>query len=320
MLRKRRVVSTGRRGKYLLLHFEHGSLIIHLGMSGHLRMLTGEPPPGKHDHVDLVLGQSRMRFTDPRRFGALLWHANEEGDIESHALLRALGVEPLGCTDLAQRLFRATRTRTAPVKQVLLAGDVHNVPERLAEHAILVLLSDHEGLPLSLIEGMRAGMAIVASRLPGIEELLQDGESALLVNNTPEAVAQALQRLLSDAALRMRLGAAARARYEARHRPEAMAARVLQIYEEAPLLPTARWPMTRPRRHGQALASAQAQAQQRHLLWALLGVPVLALAWLLGGWLQRQGWVTHDFGRTVLASVQGRVDTAHPSLPAWTPC
>ena len=124
ILRKQRVVSTGRRGKYLLLHFEHGSLIIHLGMSGHLRILTGDPPPGKHDHVDLVLGQSRMRFTDPRRFGAVLWHAKEEGDIESHVLLRALGAEPLGCSDMGQRLYRATRSRSAPIKQVLLAGDI----------------------------------------------------------------------------------------------------------------------------------------------------------------------------------------------------
>ena len=220
-------------------------------------------------------------------------------------LLAAQGLQPnvhlLG--DGPQRSAHEALAAQLPTGQVLFAGDVHDVPERLAGHAVLVLLSDHEGLPLSLIEGMRAGMAIVASRLPGVQELLHDGESALLVDNTPEAVAQALQRLLSDAALRARLGAAARARYETRHRPEAMAARVLQIYEEAPLLPTARWPMTRPRRHGQALASAHAQAQQRHLLWALLGVPVLALAWLLGGWLQRQGWVTHDFGRTVLASL-----------------
>ena len=202
--------------------------------------------------------------------------------------------------DGPQRAAHAALAAQLPAGQVRLAGDVHDVPEQLARHPILVLLSDHEGLPLSLIEGMRAGMAILASRLPGIEELLQDGESALLVDNTPEAVAQALQRLLGDAALRTRLGAAARARYEKHHRPEALAARVLQIYEEAPLLPTARWPMTRPRRQGQALASAHAQTQQRHLLWALLGMPVLALGWLLGEWLQRQGWVTQDFGRTVL--------------------
>lgn len=124
LLRKRRVLSTGRRGKYLLLNFEHGSLIIHLGMSGHLRILRESVPPQKHDHVDLVLGKERMRLTDPRRFGAVLWHAKEEGDIESHLLLRSLGVEPLGCADLAQRLYRDTRARSAAIKQVLLAGDI----------------------------------------------------------------------------------------------------------------------------------------------------------------------------------------------------
>ena len=124
LLQKRRVLSTGRRGKYLLLHFEHGSLIIHLCMSGHLRVLTGSPAPQKHDHVDLVLGGQRLRFTDPRRFGAVLWHAKDDGDIESHPLLRKLGVEPLDCRDLAQRLFRETRGRSAAIKQVLLAGDI----------------------------------------------------------------------------------------------------------------------------------------------------------------------------------------------------
>ena len=124
LLSRRRVLSTGRRGKYLLLHFEHGTLIVHLGMSGHLRVLSGSPPPQKHDHVDLVLGAQRLRFTDPRRFGAVLWHPNEDGDIESHLLLRSLGVEPLTCTDLAQRLHRETRSRSAAIKQVLLAGDI----------------------------------------------------------------------------------------------------------------------------------------------------------------------------------------------------
>ena len=80
LLQQRRVLSTGRRGKYLLLNFEHGTLIIHLGMSGHLRVLSGSHPPQKHDHVDVVMGETRLRLTDPRRFGAVLWHSNEEGD------------------------------------------------------------------------------------------------------------------------------------------------------------------------------------------------------------------------------------------------
>jgi formamidopyrimidine-DNA glycosylase len=116
--------STARRGKYLLLNFDHGTLIIHLGMSGHLRVLPPGVTPQKHDHFDLNLQNQVMRFTDPRRFGAVLWHAQEDGDIEAHLLLRHLGVEPLGRDDLAQLLHRGTRTRSAAIKQVLLAGDI----------------------------------------------------------------------------------------------------------------------------------------------------------------------------------------------------
>jgi formamidopyrimidine-DNA glycosylase len=116
--------ATGRRGKYLLIAFDHGTLIVHLGMSGHLRILPLATPPQKHDHFDLVVGDRLMRLTDPRRFGAVLWHAMEEGEIDEHILLRSLGVEPLGEAFSAQLLYRMTRNRSAPIKQVLLAGDI----------------------------------------------------------------------------------------------------------------------------------------------------------------------------------------------------
>jgi formamidopyrimidine-DNA glycosylase len=115
---------TGRRGKYLLLNFDHGTLIIHLGMSGHLRILPADTPPGKHDHVDVVMGKEMLRMTDPRRFGAVLWQDREEGPPEEHWLLKGLGVEPLGEDFSAQLLYRGTRNRKAAIKQVLLAGDI----------------------------------------------------------------------------------------------------------------------------------------------------------------------------------------------------
>src|SRR4051794_4617067 len=68
----RTIRSTGRRGKYLLIRFDHGTLIVHLGMSGHLRILPVGTPPQKHDHFDLLLDKQLMRLTDPRRFGAVL--------------------------------------------------------------------------------------------------------------------------------------------------------------------------------------------------------------------------------------------------------
>jgi formamidopyrimidine-DNA glycosylase len=130
----RRILQVGRRGKYLLLHFEHGSLIIHLGMSGHLRVLPLGTEPKKHDHIDIVVdngpgaGKQVLRLHDPRRFGAVLWHAHDDGELEQHVLLRGLGVEPLAAEMsgelLGALLFNASRRRSAPVKQFLLAGDV----------------------------------------------------------------------------------------------------------------------------------------------------------------------------------------------------
>lgn len=119
-----RVRSTGRRGKYLLINFDHGTLIVHLGMSGHLRILPLGIVPQKHDHFDLVVGKQVMRMTDPRRFGAVLWHDAADGDIEEHMLLRGLGLEPLEDKFSAKELHRQTRKRSAPIKQVLLAGDL----------------------------------------------------------------------------------------------------------------------------------------------------------------------------------------------------
>jgi formamidopyrimidine-DNA glycosylase len=128
LLAGRLVRSTGRRGKYLLVHFDHGTLIIHLGMSGHLRILTTGIDPEKHDHFDLVVegpaSQQVLRMKDPRRFGAVLWHDHADGLLESHVLLRGLGVEPLEPGFSGKLLYDQTRQRSAPVKQVLLAGDI----------------------------------------------------------------------------------------------------------------------------------------------------------------------------------------------------
>ena len=135
LLAGHQVLRTGRRGKYLLVHFDHGTLIIHLGMSGHLRVLPPGVPPQKHDHFDLVVdagggaaddGQARqvLRLTDPRRFGAVLWHDAADGLLEHHVLLRELGVEPLEAGFSGKLLYDQTRQRSAPVKQVLLAGDI----------------------------------------------------------------------------------------------------------------------------------------------------------------------------------------------------
>lgn len=108
-----------RRAKYLLIHFDHGTLILHLGMSGRLCHLAVHEPPEKHDHFDLVLDNGALvRLRDPRRFGAVLW---AENPLE-HAVLGTLGVEPLLESFNGAWLHRNIRTRSAPVKLVIMDG------------------------------------------------------------------------------------------------------------------------------------------------------------------------------------------------------
>jgi len=114
--------SVGRRSKYLLLDCETGWLILHLGMSGSLRMVPAQQVPGKHDHFDLVLenGQA-LRLTDPRRFGAVIW---EPGEPAHHKLLRGLGPEPFDAAFDAKWLHARTRGRSAPIKNVLMDSHI----------------------------------------------------------------------------------------------------------------------------------------------------------------------------------------------------
>jgi len=115
-----RIVKTiRRRGKYLLLDCGDGHLILHLGMSGSLRVLPPGTPAGKHDHFDLVLGDRVLRLRDPRRFGAVLWTS---GDTEAHPLLAHLGVEPLSRSLNPERLHALTRGHRTAIKHFLMDG------------------------------------------------------------------------------------------------------------------------------------------------------------------------------------------------------
>lgn len=111
-----------RRAKYLLVEFDHGTLILHLGMSGSLCVLPAKTPAEKHDHFDLVLANGMlMRLRDPRRFGAVLWHS---GDVNAHPLLAALGPEPLEKDFDARYLYQATRGRSIAIKQLIMDSRV----------------------------------------------------------------------------------------------------------------------------------------------------------------------------------------------------
>jgi formamidopyrimidine-DNA glycosylase len=114
----RRIERLVRRSKYLLVDCGGAWLILHLGMSGSLRVVPADTPAGAHDHVDLVLETgSAVRLHDPRRFGAVLW---EPGEPSRHKLLRGLAPEPLETAFNATWLFERTRGRRAPIKSLLM--------------------------------------------------------------------------------------------------------------------------------------------------------------------------------------------------------
>jgi formamidopyrimidine-DNA glycosylase len=117
------VHSLDRRAKYLLFGIGDGTLLVHLGMSGSLRLVAAGEAPRAHDHLDIAVdGPWVLRFHDPRRFGCVLWI---EGDPATHPLLHGLGPEPLGAEFDGERLFRRSRGRRCSVKQLIM--DAHTV-------------------------------------------------------------------------------------------------------------------------------------------------------------------------------------------------
>jgi formamidopyrimidine-DNA glycosylase len=118
-----RVRGVRRRGKYLLIDLSQGVLLVHLGMSGSLIFNRQVPPAGIHDHFDLVTDLGILRLHDPRRFGAVVFAASESAPV-AHKLLNHLGVEPLGDAFEPAAFHAGLRQRKAPIKQVLLAGNV----------------------------------------------------------------------------------------------------------------------------------------------------------------------------------------------------
>ncbi|MFM8610527.1 MAG: bifunctional DNA-formamidopyrimidine glycosylase/DNA-(apurinic or apyrimidinic site) lyase [Burkholderiaceae bacterium] len=123
LLRGRTVRQVRRRGKYLLIDLDRGLLLLHLGMSGSLSFAHRTDAPGAHDHFDLVTTHGVLRLHDPRRFGAVV-HADDEAAPVATKLLGGLGVEPLGDDFDARRFHAELKRRNAPIKQVLLAGDI----------------------------------------------------------------------------------------------------------------------------------------------------------------------------------------------------
>jgi len=115
-----RFLGVRRRAKYILMDTDQGTLMVHLGMSGSLRIMSAEAPALFHDHVDIVLDDHHcLRYHDPRRFGSMHWLQEM-----SHPLLDSLGPEPLAESFSGAYLYECSRRRSASVKQFIMDGKV----------------------------------------------------------------------------------------------------------------------------------------------------------------------------------------------------
>ncbi len=178
LLAGRTVLACERRGKYLLLRFEHGVLIVHLGMSGSLRRVAPGEFLRKHDHVEWVFPDATFRLHDPRRFGAVLWHAAEDGPIEGHPLLARLGIEPFDPRFGGAWLQTWFKGRSQAVKQALLAGDAVVGVGNIYASESLFRARIHPATPagrLSLLRCERLAQAVRAT----LGDALDSGGSTL---------------------------------------------------------------------------------------------------------------------------------------------
>jgi len=150
-----------RRAKYLLFQCDTGTLIIHLGMSGHLQVIDNNKSVGKHDHADFQFEHGlTLRYTDPRRFGAILW--SEYQDIQQHPLLNKLGPEPLLESFSANYLLKITRGRRSPIKTFIMNGQqVVGVGNIYANEA-LFLAKIHPKTPAGKLSKEQASLLVTS--------------------------------------------------------------------------------------------------------------------------------------------------------------
>ena len=149
----RRIEHITRRGKYLLLGTAIGSVIIHLGMSGSLRVLKRPTPPGKHDHVDIILTNAVcLRLRDPRRFGAVLWTT---GPPEMHPLLANLGLEPWDPSLNGAFLWKCARGRRLAVKNLIMDSRVVVGVGNIYANEALFAAGIHPNRPAGRISSQR---------------------------------------------------------------------------------------------------------------------------------------------------------------------
>lgn len=173
-LRERRILDIGRRGKYLLIRLDRGALILHLGMSGSLRLVHPETPLEKHDHIDLIPeGDRILRFRDPRRFGALLYCDAPE----QHPLIASLGIEPLSAEFDGAWLYTLTRGRSGPIKPLLMNASLLVGVGNIYANESLYRAGIHPATPAGRLTRPRCARLVASIRLTLERAILAGGSS-----------------------------------------------------------------------------------------------------------------------------------------------
>lgn len=192
-----------------------------------------------------------------------------------------------------------TQAKELNLKHITWAGDVSHVSELLAQHEVFVLLSDHEGMPITVLEAMRAGLCVLASNLPGIREQIITYQDGVLSPNTPDAVAEKLLQLVRDPHLRKRLGRAAQQTFESAFAAEPMAERVLQVYRQCTQEPTDTTPAQATSTHSAGLVSASVRRRDALQSWALWGIWMMLPSLMAAQLFEDAGLMTYQFGETL---------------------
>jgi formamidopyrimidine-DNA glycosylase len=172
----RTVDRVDRRSKYLLFRVGTDTLIVHMGMTGSLRVFNAPPPRQMHDHVDLEFGNGVvLRYRDPRRFGAMLW---SPGSTTGHRLLASLGVEPFAAEFDADHLRRALRGRRAAIKLALMDSHVVVGVGNIYANESLFRAGIHPGRAANRVARERLGRLVDAVR-DTLSEAIAKGGSTL---------------------------------------------------------------------------------------------------------------------------------------------
>ena len=255
-----------------------------------------------HDIPHLIMV---ARMKSPKRHDVLLHALAQVRDKLGHELpVTFVGDGPLFAQYVAQ-------AEQLGLHKVTWAGEITHVAPLLAQQDVLMLLSDHEGMPITVLEAMRAGLTIVASDLPGIREQVIAGQEALLVANNPDAVAEQLVRLAQEPYLRKRLGKAAQQAFESAFTVDRMAQRVLSLYAQCIEEAESDKSDSTAFQIGSTLVSATVRRRDALQSWALWGAWLAIPSWIVAQLLQDAGLVTYQFGLTLLWCVLPYAVAAH---------